>query len=341
VGKFRATQREVATLAGVNPATVSRVLNPETRHLVKAATAHRVEAAAQRLEYKPNGLARSLRTRQSFSIGVMLPDLTNPLFPPMVRGIEDRLATAGYTALLTNTDGDPERERLMFETLRVRQVDGFIMATADAHGTLISAAIAEGTPLVLAGRTVDLSGIFAVVPDDRRGIEQAVEHLVGLGHRAIGHIAGPQEMSTGLLRHSAFVEAMAGHGIAIDRRAVVVATGFVEEAGAVAARALLSSWPECTAIVAANDLIALGIYRTAHEFGRSCPDDLSVVGFNDMPFADKFNPPLTTIHLPLYDLGAQAAGLLLERIQSEASPARTLFLETTLVVRGSTAPPRV
>jgi LacI family transcriptional regulator, galactose operon repressor len=335
----RVTLREVAALAGVNPATVSRVLNSETLHLVRPETARRVEAAARRLDYQPNRIARSLRTRRSHSIGVILPDLTNPLFPPLVRGIEDVLAGAGYTPLLTNTDGDPERERRMFEALRGRQVDGFIMATAESQDTLISGALDDGVPLVLVTRALDRDGVFAVVPDDRRGIQQAVEHLAALGHRSIAHLAGPQVMSTGLLRYRGFLETMAACGLEVPDQAVVYAAAFTEEAGADAARELLTSWPDCTAIVAANDLIALGVYSVAAELGLACPADLSVVGFNDMPFADKFAPPLTTIHIPVYELGTRAAELLLERLESEAPVPRTILVETRLVTRGSTASP--
>ncbi len=335
----RVTLREVARLAGVNPATVSRVLNPETRHLVTAKTAQRVQAAVRRLDYEPNRLARGLRTRRSYSIGVVIPDLTNPLFPPIVRGIENALAPAGYTALLTNTDGDPERERQMFETLRGRQVDGFIIASAATRDSLILGALEEGVPLVLVNRTLDREGIFAVVPDDRRGIQHAVEHLAALGHRSIGHVAAPQRMSTGLRRYRGFLEAMSECGLEVLEDAVVFATGFTEEAGAVAALQLLSSGANCTAVVAANDLIALGVYSAAAKLGLRLPQDLSVVGFNNMPFVDKLAPPLTTVNVPVYDLGVRAAELLLERLQDETAQPRTLLLETRLIERGSTAPP--
>jgi LacI family transcriptional regulator len=334
----RATQREVAALAGVNPATVSRALNPGTRHLVRTETARRIEAAARRLEYEPNRLARSLRTGRSYSIGVVIPDLTNPLFPPIVRGIEDALAGDGYTPLVTNTDGDPSRERQMFEALRGRQVDGFILATAAANDPLVEGAIADGTPLVLVNRTINRSDVFAVVPDSRLGVHQAIEHLVGLGHRAIGHVAGPQDMSTGLQRYRAFLDAMAENGLSGGGR-VTFATSFTEEAGAAAAYELLTEAPDCTAILAANDLIALGVYEAARKLGRSCPGDLSVVGFNDMRFVDRLSPPLTTIHVPMYELGRRAAGLLLDILQNRAPAPGTVLLATSLVARESTAPP--
>jgi LacI family transcriptional regulator len=146
-------------------------------------------------------------------------------------------------------------------------------------------------------------------------------------------------MSTGLMRYRGFLDAMASLGLDVPDRAVVFASSFTEEAGAKAARELLSAWPACTAIVAANDLVALGVYRAAAELERAVPDDLSVVGFNDILFADKLAPPLTTIRIPVYELGTLAAQLLLERLESTRASARTMLLETQLVVRGSTAPP--
>jgi LacI family transcriptional regulator len=335
----RVTLREVADAAKVNPGTASRVLNPETRHLVKAETARRVDRAAAKLGYQPNRLARSLRTRRSHSIGVIIPDITNPLFPPIVRGIEDALAPLGYTALVTNADGDPELERERFETLRGRQVDGFILGTATVDDELISRALEEELPFVLVNRTLDVDGVHAVAPDDRRGSRQAIEHLVELGHRDIGHIAGPQSASTGQQRLAGFLEVTAHHGVAKDERAVVEARSFTKEAGAEAARTLLDRWPECTAIFASNDLIALGVYSVAKQRKLRCPDDLSVVGFNDMPFADSFSPPLTTVHIPLYDLGLSAGERLLDLIRGNGAAAGTTLLQTHLVVRGSTAPP--
>lgn len=336
----RVTLRDVARSAGVNPGTASRVLNPHTRGLVKAETAKRVEAAARRLGYEPNRAARSLRTRRSYSVGVVIPDFTNPLFPPMVRGIEDTLIPAGYTALLTNTDADPDRERQMFEALRGRQVDGFIMATATRDDELIHKALEDGNAVVLVNRTVDRKGVCAAISDDRGGIDQIVGHLWEAGHRAIGCIAGPQTVSTGVQRYRGFLEAMASRGADVAPQSVVFAASYTEPSGAAAARKLLDAWPQCTAIIAANDLVALGTYDVVAERGLRCPHDLSVVGFNDMPFADKFAPPLTTVHVPVYDLGVAAAELLLERLASEPPPPRTLLLDTHLVVRSSTGPPR-
>jgi LacI family transcriptional regulator len=333
----RVTLREVAELAGVNPSTVSRALSPFSRHLVNPETLRRVQAAALELDYAPNRVASSLRTGRSHSIGVVIPDLTNPLFPPVVRGISDGLASAGYTALVTNTDRNVENERTMLETLLERQVDGLIMASAATDDELVAIGLDRGVPVVLVNRMVDDHRILAVLSDDWHGMNEAVGHLASLGHRSIGHVAGPLGIATGVLRRQAFFDAMATHGLDVPDRAVVVASTFTESGGTAAARELLRSFLACTAIVAANDLIALGCYAAAAELGRSCPDDLSVVGFNDMPFADKFCPPLTTVRIPAYEMGVRAARLLIDRLQDGSVPVGPVLLPTRIVVRGSVA----
>jgi len=205
--------RDVARAAGVHSGTVSRVLNPRTRALVNPATADRIEQVAREMGYSLNPIARGLKTRRTFSIGVLIPDLTNPLFPPIIRGIERVLDAAGYTALVASTDGDPARERQRLETLIARQVDGFVIATAERRHPVVADAIASDLAVVLVNRTIEGGGVFAVVPDDRRGSAMAVEHLAALGHRRIGHIAGPQATTTGLLRYRGFTEAMGDAGL--------------------------------------------------------------------------------------------------------------------------------
>ena len=337
-----ATLHEVALLAGVSVSTVSRVLTPERRHLVSKTTAERVEEAIRIAGYSPNSLARGLRTRKSLSVGVFIPDLRNPLFPPILRGVEERLERDGYTMLTVNTDNDAERERRGFENLQARQVDGFILASATRRDDVIDRATTAGIPLVLLNRTVADRSAHAVVPDDRGGIRLAVDHLVDLGHAAIGHIAGPTSTSSGQLRRQGFRAAMRRHELAVPRGLVEEASAFTEESGREAARKLLDAGQPLTAIVAANDLIALGCYDALHERGLRCPQDISIVGFNDMPFADRFDPPLTTLHLPHEELGRTAAELLLDRMDSDRAgqAPREVMVEPSLVIRGSTAPAR-
>ena len=335
------TLRDVAARAGVHPATASRALNPETRILVSEDTARRVLDAAEALGYSPNPVARSLRTRRSHTVGVLIPDLNNPLFPPIVRGLEDRLAVDGYVALIGNTDSDDQRERMVFDQMRARHVDGLVLATARLHHPLLAEASRADLPVVLINRLAQDYSFPSVSVDNERGVRMAVGHLAGLGHRRIAYIAGPQELSTGLSRYRGFVTAMESSRLPVDDDLVVFAKSFTVEEGMRCSRLLLDRGGGCTAITAGNDMLAVGCYAALDETGLSCPEDISVVGFNDMPFIDRLRPPLTTVRFPHYQVGTEAAQLLLERIAEHTGPVKILYLAPELVVRGSTARARV
>jgi len=340
--KKQASIHDVARAVGVHPSTVSRVLNARTRRLVSPAVAAQVTAAARRLGYTPDQVAAGLRTRRSNTVGVLIPDLANPVFPPIVRGIESVLTEAGYTAIIANTDNEAARARAALERFAARRVDGLVLATVARRDPLLARLRALGVPTVLVNRSVDAGGIPAVVNDDAAGIALAVDHLLALGHACIGHVAGPQRLSTGAARRAGYLAAINAGGAAVRESAVAVARSYEIGAGAQAARALLDAHPKLTAIVAANDLLALGCYDELARRGLACPRDVSVVGFNDMPFADRFSPPLTTVHIPHRLIGVEAARLLLEAIAAPATPEREIRLAPRLVVRGSTArPPRV
>ncbi len=333
-----ATLRDVAAVAGVHPATASRALNPETRLLVSEDTARRVMAAAAKLGYRPNPVARSLRTRRSHTVGVLIPDLNNPLFPPIVRGLEDKLAAAGYVALIGNTDADANRERTLFEQMRARHVDGFVLATATQHDRLLAEAAATELPVVLMNRLAQDYSFPSVSVDNEQGARMAVSHLARLGHTRIAHIAGPQEASTGVGRLRGFREGMASHGLEVDEDLIAYASRYTVEEGTRCYRELMASGGDFTAVAAGNDMLAVGCYAALDEEDRLCPDDVSVIGFNDMPFIDRLRPPLTTVRFPHYQLGTEAAQLLLERINGGDGPVKILYLAPELVVRGSTAP---
>jgi LacI family transcriptional regulator len=343
VGNPAPTLKQVAARAGVHPATASRALNPKTRVLVSEEAARRVLIAAEALGYSPDPIARSLRTRRSHTVGVLIPDLNNPLFPPLVRGLEDRLAAAGYVALIGNTDGNDERERMVFEQMQARRIDGLALATARLHHPLLAEAARAGLPVVLMNRMAENHSFPSVSVDNRRGIQLAVAHLAALGHRRIAHIAGPQDVSTGFERYRGFVTAMEASGLPVDSDLVVFAGAFSIEEGTRCGRLLLERAAGCTAVAAGNDMLAVGCYGALEAAGLSCPQDLSVVGFNDMPFIDRLRPPLTTIRFAHYQVGNEAAGALLELIAGRDSPVKVLYLTPELVVRGSTrslaAPP--
>jgi LacI family transcriptional regulator len=333
------TLRDVAHLAGVHAATASRALNPRMRQMVNADTARKVLRAAESLGYLPNPIARGLKTSRSSTIGLVIPDLTNPLFPPIVRGIEDVLGPAGYHALIVNTDNDPEREKTRVEALRSRQVEGLIVATARLDHPLLTRLHGQGVKMVLVNRRVAGVEIPSITADDRAGIAMAVQHLVDLGHERIAHLAGPQSTSTGVVRASAFRHSIRDHGLDDDPALIVGCDYWNETAGARALRTLLDSpaGGSATAIVAGNDLIALGCYDVFTERGISCPEQISVVGFNEMPFLDKMRPPLTTVSVPQYELGAEAARMLLDTIDEPDRHTRSVLLPTSLVIRRSTA----
>lgn len=335
----RITIQDVARAAKVHASTVSRALNPRTSRLVTPVVADRVRSVAGRLGYVPDPAAAGLRTRRTATVGVLIPDIANPFFPPLLRGLESALAETGYTAIIANTDNDPDRAWQALERFAARRVDGMILATATRDDLLVARCRKLGLPVVLVNRGTDAAGVSAVVNDDARGIALAVAHLVGLGHRRIGHVAGPGSISTGAARRASFVAAMQAHDLP-SSGAIAEAAAYSIGAGKAAAAALLEGQPGLTAIVAANDLLALGCYDAIAARGLVCPADVSVTGFNDMPFADRFAPPLTTVRIAHRTLGTEAARILLAEIENPRLRKTQVRLEPEMVVRGSTAPPK-
>ncbi|HEX7743738.1 MAG TPA: LacI family DNA-binding transcriptional regulator [Micromonosporaceae bacterium] len=333
------TLRDVARGAGVHPATASRALNPATRMLVNEETASRVIRVAESLGYRPNPIARSLKTARSATVGLVLPDLTNPLFPPIVRGIEDVLGPAGYNAWIVNTDNDPKREESQVQSLRSRHVEGLIIATARLEHPLLDRLHAQGVPMVLVNRRTASGELPSVTADDATGIAAAVRHLVDLGHRQIAHLAGPQDTSTGRVRQRAFLQALRDYGLDADPALVGQCDYWTESEGAKAFRTLLDGEVPFTAVIAGNDLLALGCYDVITERGLSCPGDVSVLGYNDMPFLDKLRPPLTSMRVPHYEVGVESARMLLETLRDPARHPRSVLLPVSLVVRQSTGRP--
>ncbi|HZD73387.1 MAG TPA: LacI family DNA-binding transcriptional regulator [Actinomycetota bacterium] len=329
--------KDVAAAAGVHPATASRALNEHTAGLLSPETAERVRVAAEQLGYRVNRMARALKTRRSFAIGMLIPDITNPFFPPIVKGAEDSLAHAGYTLVLANTDNDEAKERLQLSGMLQSQVDGLLMATARRRGAAVEQLRSGPVPMVLVNRTIDRGGVSAVIPDDLGSMALAVRHLYDLGHRRIGHVGGPPDTSTGSRRAKGFATAMRDLDLPAGR--MVRAKLFNEEEGRRAAEVLLRREPTLTAIVAANDLLALGTLDAAAAAGLRCPEDLSIVGVNDMPMSDRVQPPLTTIRVGEYELGRQAARLLLGHIEQPDRQPETVLITPELVVRDSSAGP--
>ncbi len=337
--RMRVDLQAVADAASVHRSTASRALNPATRHLVAAEAVARIEEAARALGYRRDDLAASLRTGRSYLIGVMVPDIVNPIFAPILQGVETALAKQGYSALVANAGNDAKRQLSVAEQLIGRRVDGLILATSAEDDPVVAMCVAQDVPAVLVNRSERASRLPSVVSDDFEGMKLAVEHLVSLGHTRIGHLAGPSHLSTGLRRRAGFEAAMKALGL--DAGVIVTASAYQRGAGAMAAAELLDRHA-VTAIAASNDLLALGAYRALSGMGLSCPRDISIVGHNDMPLVDMVSPPLTTIRIDPTNMGERAAALLLDWLGSPPGMeprATQQVMRPSLVVRGSTSAP--
>ncbi|SDR61438.1 transcriptional regulator, LacI family [Rhizobiales bacterium GAS191] len=335
------TIKEVAALARVHSSTVSRALNPQTRSKITKEVASRVIAAANALKYRPDRSAASLRTGRSRLVGVLVPDIANLVFAPILSGITERLSAEGYATLVADAGNELASQIELVDGLIAHRVDGLILATASRDDAVVARCLERDIPIVLVNRAEAQSRVSAVVSDDGRGMQLAVDHLVGLGHRLIGHIGGPEGLSTGYLRRRGFEAAVANHQIRPSQAPVETASAYTREAGAEAARRLLDRHKGLTAIVAANDLLALGAYDVLHERGLRCPADMSVVGHNDMPLMDLVSPALTTVRIGHRDMGREAADLLVQRMLRGDLPTRNVMLAPKLILRASTAPPQV
>jgi LacI family transcriptional regulator, galactose operon repressor len=338
MGKPPSGIKQIAQKAGVHVSTVSRALNPQTRTMVSQEVAARILKIASTLGYKRNPIAFGLKTRRSFTVGVIVPDLTNPLFPPIVRAVERTLGKEGYVTMLADSDNSRETESAILDSLEARQVDGLILATASLHDDIVARCREQGIPFVLVNRTVLDESVTSVVTNDGYGIRLAVDHLLQLGHRKLAYVGGPLNTSTAAGRREGFVAALKAYRLSVREKLIADCASFTVQAGAAAARELLSTANRSfTAIVAANDMLALGCYDALKEAGLTCPKDISITGYNDMPFADRFNPPLTTLRIPHDQIGVQSGLLLLRMMRDPTVIVPSMHLEPHLVVRGSTA----
>lgn len=333
--RLPATLQSVADAAGVHRSTASRALNPAAAHLVAPEVAERVQAAARRLGYRRDVLAAGLRTKRSRLVGIAVPDMANLVFAPILSGIEETLSANGYSALIANVGTDVNRQLEVVDQLIGRRVEGLVLATVQQdNDPVLSRCLEAGVPTVLVNRAEAQSRAPSVISDDVNGMRLAVEHLVSLGHCHIGHLAGPQNLSTGLLRLQGFCQAMQAAGL--DASAVVAATAYTREAGKAASATLLDRFPDVTAVAAGNDLLALGLYQELGARRLACPEDVSVVGHNDMPLMDMVHPPLTSVRIRHQEMGAEAARLLLDQISNAGAEITIRITAPELIVRGST-----
>jgi LacI family transcriptional regulator len=330
------TIRDVAAQAGVSATTVSHVVN-ETRP-VSPAVRDRVLAAMVQLGYQPNALARSLRRKQTHTLGMIVPDSANPFFAEVARGIEDASFQLGYSAILCNSEGDPARERFYLDLLSKKQVDGIVLVAAgETSGQDLPPHVRE-IPMVVIDRAVVGLQVDCILADNAGGGRLATRHLVELGHRRIGCVAGPDGLTPSTERLQGYRRALQEASLPADE-ALVVRGDFHDQGGFDGALRLLELPHPPTAIFACNDLMAIGAVAAALRAGRSVPSTLSVVGFDDIHLSAFLNPPLTTVAQPKFRLGELACRLLSERLADRSLAPRHQLLGVQLVLRQTTAPP--
>jgi DNA-binding LacI/PurR family transcriptional regulator len=302
---------DVARESGVSAFTVSAVINNKSH--VSKKLRERVEAAILKLNYRPNLLARSLAKQKTHTIGMIVPDIVNPFFPMVVRGAEDAAQKNGYNLLLCNSDDNLEKEESALELLLSKRVDGILLTKAvKDFGPSLHQMIREvKIPIVLVMRTSPKVSQDAVITDDYQGAYEAVRHLARSGRRRIGLMGGPQKVSNGKARWQGFKDALADSGLTYDPE-LVVEGDYRIESGYRGGHLVLSHRPD--GIYVANYLMTVGLLKAAEEMGLRCPEDFGLVSFDDYPWLGIFRPKLTTVELPKYQLGYQAAELLLERI---------------------------
>lgn len=338
----RPTIRDVARLAGVSHTTVSFVINAVPHISISEATRRRVALAIAQLDYRPNALARSLVTKRSLAIGLLISDVANSFYHPVIQGVEHIAIMAGYDTFLCNTDYDIDRGLHFVRSLMSKNVDGVLIMSSSVSDAWIAELVAQQVPVVALDweptMTDEALGVIAV--DFETGIRQAVDHLIELGHRRFAHVGGPLGLRTSRLRRDAFLAALGAHQIpAAD---VVVLEGNLQiNGGQRALDELLALSPRPTAVFAANDLTALGLMWEARDRGLSIPDDLSIIGIDDIALASQTSPPLTTIGLPKREIGTLAMEMLLALMRDSAvAPAmHTATVVSALVKRHSTAAP--
>jgi LacI family transcriptional regulator len=323
---------DVARESGVSAFTVSAVINNKSH--VSKKLRERVEAAIRKLNYRPNLLARSLAKQKTHTIGMIVPDIANPFFPMVVRGAEDAAQKNGYNLLLCNSDDNLEKEESALELLLSKRVDGILLTKAvKDFGPSLQQMIKEvNVPIVLVMRTSPKVSQDAVITDDYRGAYEAVCHLARSGRRRIGLMGGPLKVSNGKARWQGFKDALTASGLTYDPE-LVIEGDYRIESGYRGGHLLLSHRPD--GIYVANFLMTVGLLKAADEMGLRCPEDFGLVSFDDYPWLGIFRPKLTTVELPKYQLGYQAAELLLERIAGKRGKGVVRKLQPELRVRES------
>lgn len=336
--KRTATIQRVADRAGVSIATVSRAFADP--HAVSDELRLRVHEAARQLNYRVSRAARALRVGTTQTVGVVIPDIQNPFFTGVVRGIDLVLQASGYTLLLSNADEDAAREYKALDTLQAEGVAGLIFVPIHDSRTSYAQLLAPPVKTVAVDRMPRNLHADLVTVDNVEGTRTGIAHLLALGHRDVALLGGPSRHSTAIERDQGYRKALKAAGVPV-RQDLVYRGDFREGGGYDGMKTLLALPRRPTAVFVANNLMTLGALRALHEAGVRIPDDMALVGFDDMPWATSLNPPLTAIRQPSEEIGSTAAELLLDRIARPERAVRHVILQTELVVRTSCGAARI
>ncbi|GIV64720.1 LacI family DNA-binding transcriptional regulator [Caldilinea sp.] len=331
-----ATIRDVAKRAGVAPITVSRVMN--NSGYVKPETRRRVEEAAAELHYVPNMLAHSFRSKRTNTLALVLPDITNPFWTTVARGVEDVAGAQGFSVFFCNTDENETKQSRYLAALLRRRVDGVLLAPVTNDGTTVQMLLRQNVGVVVIDRKVKNIEVDTVRGDSIGGAYQLVRHLIDLGHRQIAALSGPANLSVSQDRVAGYAQALNEAGLTIDP-SLVTFGDFTIESGRDRMQALLARRPRPTAIFAGNNFIAAGALTVMREAGLRTPEDISVVVFDDLPDPYVFEPKLTVAVQPAYELGQVAAQRLLQKINHPATKMNDVcdvILPVQIIIRQST-----
>jgi DNA-binding LacI/PurR family transcriptional regulator len=325
----------VAKKAKVSTATVSRTLNKDPR--VRPETARKVLRVIQKMDYHPNTYARTLHSGRSRTLGLTISDISNPFFPEIVKSFEEFALKNNYEVLLTDTNHDPTRMARCVQRMLERRVEGVAILTSEVDTGLIDQMARRRLPIVF----LDLGSVHARISnisvDYKQGIREAAKHLFHLGHRRIGFISGPLELRSVQIRRSAFLECMEEYGVPYDVQ-LVREGNYRIEGGQLAMSSLLQLQNPLTAVMTSNDLSAIGAMRAIHRKGLRVPEDISVVGFDDIDLSQYTHPPLTTVRLSRSELGETAFNALAHILSGDSNHGQEYRVETHLIVRESTGP---
>ena len=335
------TIKDVAERAGVSTTTVSHVIN-QTRYVSEELT-QRVHSAMEELDYQPNLLASSLRSGESKIIGLIIPDISNQFFSDISRKIEDNVLRHGYSVIMCNTDDDIDKEKRYIDILIAKQVDGIVFISAGDETKSLRKSIEKRIPIVVADRDIENQKVNTVIVDNFIGGYEATKYLMSLGHRRIGFISGPSEISPSYERYEGYKKALLESNLIADP-SLFVQGDFRYQGGERAMKKLLALKPTPTAVFACNDMMAIGAIRTAYNQNLNVPDDISIIGFDNIPLSKATFPALTTMAQPTEEMAFQIIEILVELInylgnrekrEIENFDYRKVILKTDLIVRDS------